>query len=231
MNPSARLTARPGPRPPGGPPFPPGVTPLGVGPRAAQLVVPTGPTGPVPLLVFFHGAGGSAAGSLPAVLPLVELRGAAVLLPSSSASTWDLVTGRPGPDVQALDALLRQVEQRHPVDRVALGGFSDGASYALSLGLANGDLVAQVLAFSPGFAAPPEQVGRPRIWVSHGTEDGVLPVDVCGRRVVRTLRTAGYDVDYHEFAGGHVVTPALVARAAAAWLGAGSGAGGERDRG
>ncbi len=225
MSSSARLTARPGPRPPAGPPFPPGVTPLGVGPRAAQLVVPAATTGPAPLLVFFHGAGGSAAGSLPGVRPLVEQRSVAVLLPSSAGSTWDLVTGRPGPDVRALDALLRQVEQRHPVERVALGGFSDGASYALSLGLASGDLVEQVLAFSPGFVAPPEQVGRPRIWVSHGTQDAVLPVDVCGRRVVRTLRSAGYEVDYHEFDGGHVVTPPLVQLAADAWLGPGSSGG------
>jgi phospholipase/carboxylesterase len=34
---------------------------------------------------------------------------------------------------------------------VALGGFSDGASYALSLDLTNGDLFASLIAFSPGF--------------------------------------------------------------------------------
>jgi len=51
---------------------------------------------------------------------------------------------------------------------VAIQGFSDGASYALSLGLTNGDLFTHVIAFSPGFAAPAEQRGRPRIYVSHG---------------------------------------------------------------
>jgi predicted esterase len=40
-------------------------------------------------------------------------------------------------------------------------GFSDGASYALSLGLANGDLFTHVLGFSPGFMRVPRHVGRP----------------------------------------------------------------------
>ncbi len=47
--------------------------------------------------------------------------------------------------------------------RVGIGGFSDGASYALSLGLTNGDLFTHVLAFSPGFMRPASQVGRPKV--------------------------------------------------------------------
>ena len=46
------------------------------------------------------------------------------------------------------------------------------ASYALSLGIANGNLFSHVLAFSPGFLAPAGQTGSPRICVSHGTQDG-----------------------------------------------------------
>jgi phospholipase/carboxylesterase len=99
-----------------------------------------------------------------------------------------------------------------------VAGFSDGASYALSLGLANGDLADAVLAFSPGFAAPPARVGRSRVWVSHGTADRVLPVDRCGRRVVAQLSAAGHDVTYEEFDGGHVITPGLVDAALDWWL-------------
>jgi predicted esterase len=101
-----------------------------------------------------------------------------------------------------------------------VGGFSDGASYALSLGVANGDLFDAVLAFSPGFVAAPGEVGRPRVWISHGTGDRVLPVERCGRRVSRELAAAGYDVTYEEFDGGHVVTPDLVTAALQSWLGA-----------
>jgi predicted esterase len=92
---------------------------------------------------------------------------------------------------------------------VAMGGYSDGASYALSLGIANGDLFTHVLAFSPGFMAPPAQVGSPRIFVSHGTHDRWLPIQRCSRRIVPQLERAGYEVRYQEFSGGHVVPPEI----------------------
>ena len=142
-----------------------------------------------------------------------------MLAPSSVAATWDLIAGGLGRDVAVLDAALEQVFARQPVERVAFGGFSDGASYALSLGLANGDLADAVLAFSPGFVAAPGVVGRPRIWISHGTGDRVLPIDRCGRRVVHDLTRGGHDVTYEEFDGGHVVTPELVTAALETWLG------------
>jgi phospholipase/carboxylesterase len=202
------------------PPFPPGVAGLDLDERAeALLAVPDGPPGPRPLLVFCHGAGGTSAQSLAAVGDVATGRGVLVLATTSVGRTWDLIAGGLGRDVALLDAALERVFAAQPVSRVAVGGFSDGASYALSLGLANGDLVDAVLAFSPGFIAPPGHEGRPRIWISHGTDDRVLPVDRCGRRVSRLLTDAGYDVTYEEFAGGHVVTPDLVTAALARWLG------------
>ena len=88
----------------------------------------------------------------------------------------------------------------------------------LSLGLANGDLAEAVLAFSPGFVAPPSLTGRPRCWVAHGTADTVLPVDRCGRRVVAHLQRHGCAVHYEEFDGGHVVRPDHVVAALRWWL-------------
>jgi phospholipase/carboxylesterase len=63
-------------------------------------------------------------------------------------------------------------------------GFSDGASYALSLGLTNGDLFRHVIAFSPGFMAPAARRGEPPVFVSHITRDGVLPIGVTSHRIV-----------------------------------------------
>ncbi|MGY1815060.1 alpha/beta hydrolase [Blastococcus sp. SYSU D00820] len=214
-----RLDSRPSATP-AGPPLPPGTSALDLGAVAdALVVVPEGRPAPRPLLVFCHGAGGTAQQSVAAVADVAGRRGVTVLATSSRASTWDLIAGGPGRDVAVLDAALGAVFDREPVARVGLGGFSDGASYALSMGLANGDLFEAVLAFSPGFAAPPRQRGRPRIWISHGVADRVLPVDRCGRRVVQTLTGAGYEVTYDEFDGGHVVTPELVGAALESWLG------------
>ncbi|MBT2546880.1 alpha/beta hydrolase [Arthrobacter sp. ISL-65] len=102
--------------------------------------------------------------------------------------------------------------------RIAVGGFSDGASYALGLGLANGDLFSRVIAFSPGFVPPAPRYGKPRLFVSHGDGDTVLPIDRTSRRLVPLLRADGYDVTYREFPGGHTVLTAI-AREAISWLG------------
>jgi predicted esterase len=45
----------------------------------------------------------------------------------------------------------------------------------------------------------------------------VLPIDSCSRRIVPQLESWGYDVSYHEFAGGHTV-PASQAAGAVTWL-------------
>lgn len=59
--------------------------------------------------------------------------------------------------------------------------------------------------------------GRPRVFVSHGTSDRVLPIARCGRRLVPELRDAGYDVTYEEFRGGHRVPPEVAAAAVRWW--------------
>jgi phospholipase/carboxylesterase len=100
---------------------------------------------------------------------------------------------------------------------VALGGFSDGASYALSLGLTNGDLFDSLIAFSPGFMAPANRRNAPRCFISHGTEDQALPIDRTSRRIVPELERNGYEVRYREFAGGHSI-PAEIAREAIEWF-------------
>jgi predicted esterase len=185
---------------------------------AGLLLVPSVLLPANPLRVFFHGAGGSAAGSLPLVRPAADRHGCLVLLPTSTGRTWDFIAGGWGPDVARIGAALAMVFDRFGVSRCAFGGFSDGASYALSIGLANGDLADTVLAFSPGFAAPPDLLGRPQVWISHGIEDAVLPIDRCARPTARGLGRAGYDVSYHEFPGPHTVPPDCIDRAVRWWL-------------
>lgn len=170
---------------------------------------------PAPLVLMLHGAGGNAQHSLNPLMPLADEAGLILLAPDSRGQTWDIVRGGYGPDVAFIDRALAQTFAHYAVDpaHLAIEGFSDGASYALSLGLANGALFSHVLAFSPGFMAPAARQGQPRIFVSHGTGDDVLPIDSCSRRIVPQLRQAGYDVTYREFDGPHTV-PAGIAAAA-----------------
>jgi predicted esterase len=182
----------------------------------ALLYVPTSyrPGQAMPLLVMLHGAGGDARHSMLLTGDHAERLGFLVLAPKSRAATWDVVSGRRyGPDVSALDSALREVFEAYGVDprRIAVAGFSDGATYALALGRANGKLFSRIFAFSPGFLAPARKQGKPRIFVSHGKSDRVLPIDDTGRRVVHDLTEAGYRVTYEEFAGGHEV-PERIAR-------------------
>ena len=172
-----------------------------------------------PLAVLMHGAGGRAASGLAVLQDLADEAGLVLLAPSSRGSTWDLLRGGYGSDATTIDALLEVVFRRLDIDpdRVALGGFSDGASYALSLGTANGDLFTHLIAFSPGFVARGDPRGRPAVYVSHGVDDRVLPIAHCSRRIVPSLRSRGYEVHYREFDGGHTVPPEL-AREAVGWL-------------
>ena len=181
--------------------------------RDALLYVPTGyrPERPAPFVLSLHGAGGNEEGGLYPLRDLADEAGLILLSPASRGRTWDVILGEYGPDTAFLNRALAAAFARCAVDptRVGIGGFSDGASYALSVGIANGDLFGHVLAFSPGFVAPAGQRGQPRIFVSHGTRDEVLPIDVCSRRIVPQLQRAGYDVHYREFDGPHTVPPEI----------------------
>jgi predicted esterase len=124
-----------------------------------------------------------------------------------------------GPDVARIDAALEAVLAAWPVDpaRLAIAGFSDGASYALSLALMNGALFSHCLAFSPGFAAPVRLEKGARVFLSHGTEDEILAIDHCSRRLAPQLERAGIPGRFLEFTGGHTV-PGEVAQQALEFL-------------
>src|ERR687896_1758615 len=202
---------------------PVGLQPLMLGAaRDSYLYVPASYRAdrPAPLVLLLHGAGGHALQGLDLLRSLADAAGLLLLAPASHEHTWDLLVGRRyGPDLTLIDRALELTFSRYAVapERVAVGGFSNGASYALSLGITNGDLFTHVIAFSPGFMAPAGQKGSPRVFVSHGTRDGWLPIDRCSRVIVPQIERAGYEVRYREFVGGHVVPPEI-AHEAAGWF-------------
>jgi predicted esterase len=190
------------------------------GGRDGLLIVPQQyrPDKPTPLAVMLHGAGGQA-GRLASRLSIASSHGVVLLVPESRGATWDAIRGSYGPDVEFISRALDQTFARCAVDqrKLAIGGFSDGATYGLSLGLDNGSLFTHVIAFSPGFIAARRPAGRPRIFVSHGRSDTILPIDVTSRRIVPELEDAGYAVTYKEFDGPHAV-PEAIAQDAFKWF-------------
>lgn len=162
----------------------------------------------VPLMLFLHGALRDPGPIVEALIPTTDQHGVVLLAPYSEIGTWDAIRlGYFSPDVARINAALDWVFSRWPVEpsRIALTGFSDGATYTLALGRANGDLFTRLVAFSPGYLIGVDAVGRPPIMVTHGRQDTILPYSNTSGSIVPGLRNAGYDVDFRTFEGGHAV--------------------------
>lgn len=192
--------------------------------RDALLYIPeTCTRGAVPLVLSLHGANGTAERGLKLLREQADQRGFCVLAPVSRDYTWDLIVGGFGPDIafinRALDRTFALCEVN--TSAMAIAGFSDGASYALSVGLANGRLFQSILAFSPGFMAPPAVEGSPAIFISHGTQDRILPIGRTGRSIADKLQRAKANVVYREFEGPHKVPADMAKEAVGMFLGDG----------
>lgn len=203
--------------------LPPGRHALGLfAERDALLHVPRGidPRRPTPLVVLFHGGGGSAEKILPMLEGHAEARGFLLLAPQSLFPTWDVVIAGHGPDRERLETALAAVASRFLLDptHLAFAGHSDGGSYTLSSGLTNGDFVTHMIVSSAGFLTVQVQTGAPRIFVSHGIRDEQIAVGHGGRSHAARLRQAGYDTTYVEYDGPHAYDPSVVARAVAFFL-------------
>lgn len=202
----------------------PGLTPLGLDPQTdGFLYVPANyqPTTAAPLLALMHRAGGTASEWFTDSLKsFYDELGFIVVAPDSRGFSWDLLeTGLYGRDVEFLDAALAQTFRRCNVDstRIGIGGFSDGASEALGLGIANGDFISKVVAFSPSRLFGPFRRGEPSFFLSHGSEDAAVPITIVRDTIVPTLRAVFPDVTFVEFQGVHEM-PDSIARQGFEWF-------------
>lgn len=221
---TGRMNFRPGAAAPAAEPLPPGRHGLSFAEgREAVLVVPEGlpVDAPVPLLVMFHGAGGEANRVLPHFVAHARARRFLLLAPQSMYPTWDIVIGGHGPDLERLDAALSRVAEHFPLDpaRLAFAGFSDGGSYALSLGLTNGDVASHVIGLSAGFMNTFTQAGTPKVFLAHGRSDSQLPIETSAHTNARRMLESGYDLTLQPFDGDHVIVPWVVGRAVEFFLG------------
>jgi phospholipase/carboxylesterase len=184
--------------------------------RDGAVYVPTGykPGTAMPLLVWLHGAGGQ--GNISANLSaMADEFGVIVLAPDSREWTWGAILGRWGPDLEFLQLAMKQTVSRHTIDRerIWLGGFSDGGSFSLSLGISYGDVFRKVFSGAPGIMQPIEANGTPPIFLAHGRQDPTMPIDETSRKFLPKLKALNYDVTYREYDGRHTLPPEVLREA------------------
>ena len=189
--------------------------------RDGTLFVPKlyKPGTPMPLLIMLHGFSGWGDNQR-RLFDLAEELGFLVITPESRDITWGKEAPGFDQDVKYIGAAFRHVGSLVNIDfdRVALGGQSDGAGYALSMGLAYGDTFHYlVILAGGGLIEPIRRQGKPKIFIAHGIKDTTMPIDVSGRKNVKQLKDEGYDVTYHEHDGGHG-TPFDITREAMLWF-------------
>jgi len=207
---TGRLTAKPNGKPIGNN-TPTGIQTLKLGSEKESLLyVPKSynVNTPAALAVMLHGSGGIAAHGLSYLHQFADELNIIILAPASQDYTWDIIAGDSfDKDVIFLDGALQFAFDNYAIDKehITIGGFSDGASYALCIGLTNGDLFKYIIAFSPGFFYTIVYNGSPAVFISHGVHDRILPINSCSRRIVPQLNKRGLQVLYQEFDGEHEI--------------------------
>ncbi len=189
---------------------------LGLDARDAHYFVPQGvdPATPAPLLVMLHGKTQLANETLGEWRRAAARNRFIVMAPQSRGITWEVDNGPVGPDAVFIDQALAAMFDRFRIDpkKIAVAGFSDGGTMALSSGLVNGDFFSHILAFAPIRYHAPGAVGTPKIFIANGQEDPGASY-AAARGMARQLEGDGYDVEFYGFKGGHFMDPDAIKRA------------------
>ncbi len=176
-----------------------------------------------PLLAVLHGAGRQDEQLMKAYRDEAERRQALILIPRSFHMTWDLITAATQgaaasgagnapssrPDLDFLEYAYDLIFRRYRVDaeRLALIGYSDGASYALSVGLSNPHLFRAVMGWAAGFVAIENEaaepgVPRPAVLIEYGTHDELFPFEQVAVPMREQLEAHGCAVTFRVDEGG-----------------------------
>lgn len=200
-------------------PPPNGLATIANGVTHAFLLTPPAidPARRYPLITVLHGAGRQDELLCRGYRGEAASREALFLIPRSTYPTWDLLVGQGRPDLDFLERVYAEIYQRVPIDpaRQALVGYSDGASYALAVGLSNPRLFTAVMGWGAGFVAIDTNAiaaddPKPRILLEHGTHDTVFPFEDVAMPNVELLRRLGYEVELRIDEGGiHWPSPAF----------------------
>ena len=160
-----------------------------------------------PLIIALHGGTGHGRDTLWHWLTSARSNDMSVMAPTSIDDTWSLFQVEL--DLHAILENLTELTNTIPEpSAILLAGMSDGATYALQLGLKRPDLFPNVAAFSgmldPSLLAePPSPSNNQHIYWLHGHRDTMFPFELANESVA-ALKTKGLDVVLDEQAGlGH----------------------------
>jgi phospholipase/carboxylesterase len=200
-------------------------------PQDAIAYVPASADPHPSLLVLLHGAGHRQREMIEQFTAEADARGIVLLAPTSQGITWDSVATAEEPpslssplanaqarrfsasrDADRVEAAIVALGKQVAVDRArtVLAGFSDGATFALAMGMARTHAFAAVIAWSPGIAirAASPAKGR-RVFISHGRQDPLLRFDETCGEIVPLVQSEGGAVAFMPFDGGHEAPPAV----------------------
>lgn len=179
--------------------------------------------GPVPLMFWFHGAGGEGwESATERRLPELAERNGAVLAAPSSVGTWWLNGEMVPNDLELILEVVDQVSGEYCIDqkRIYSAGHSNGGGFVSGQMGFTGLELGSGRTWDPPFAAYLVHAGfleravadvdfsaiepkRP-VWVIHGTSDGAVSFEA-GEALYETLDRAGWDATFTRIDGaGHV---------------------------
>lgn len=200
-------------------------------PDGAVGYIPASASPHPPLLVLLHGAGHRQIEMVEHLEGEADKRGILLLAPDSRGPTWDAVLDAEGPpptdsplavemehrfrrtrDADRVEKGISNLEKIVPVDeqRIVLAGSSDGATFALAMGMSRAYAFAAVIAWSPGIAIKTEDAARGRrVLISHGHQDQILNFKVTCGDIVPLVQSEGGNVTFLPFDGGHEAPPGV----------------------
>ncbi len=162
-----------------------------------------------PLITVFHGAGRQDELLLKACRKQPNERQAFFFIPRSVAPTWDLIADGPPVDVEFLEYAWDLIYRRYPIDPAqrCLIGYSDGASYALSMALSNPGYFAAAMVWAAGFVLLDRNGYSPegektRLYLEYGTHDQLFSFEEIALPMRDNLERAGHDVTFSVDEGG-----------------------------